>query len=56
MKKKSILSLLACLFIFSSCFELIEDLSLNKDGSGNLKVKLNLSASATKDKGSYGLG
>lgn len=51
MKKISILSLLACLFIFSSCFELIEDLSLNKDGSGNLKVKLNLSASATKIKG-----
>lgn len=51
MKNLSILSLLACLLMFSSCFELIEDLSLNKDGSGNLKVKLNLSASATKIKG-----
>ncbi|HZH87411.1 MAG TPA: hypothetical protein VFD77_08840 [Brumimicrobium sp.] len=32
----------------SSCFELIEDTTLNADGSGNYKLTLNLSASTTR--------
>lgn len=51
MKKLTWLTLFCSLFMLSSCFELLEDLSLNKDGSGDLKVKLNMSASAAKLKG-----
>ncbi|MDX1445439.1 hypothetical protein [Lishizhenia sp.] len=50
-KKLSLLALFSFLFLLTSCFELIEDLTLNKNGSGSLKVKLNMSASATKLKG-----
>lgn len=50
-KKLSLIALFSSLFILTSCFELIEDLTVNNDGSGNLKVKLNMSASATKLKG-----
>lgn len=36
------------LFGLSGCFELIEDTSLNSDGSGTYKLTVNLSASTTK--------
>ncbi|SFT64559.1 hypothetical protein SAMN05216474_1522 [Lishizhenia tianjinensis] len=50
-KRFSLVLLFSTLFVLTSCFEIIEDLTLNKDGSGSLKVKLNMSASATKLKG-----
>jgi hypothetical protein len=34
--------------IFQSCFELVEQVQLNKDGSGNFQVTLNLSQSKAK--------
>jgi len=40
--------LLPLIFIFSSCFELIEDTTFNKDGSGIYKVTLNMSSSQTR--------
>lgn len=36
------------LFIFSSCVEIIDDLSLNPDGSGDFKYTVNLSSSKVK--------
>ncbi|MEN9742972.1 MAG: hypothetical protein RLZZ65_777 [Bacteroidota bacterium] len=36
------------LFLFGSCIEISDDLTLNNDGSGNLKYKINLSASKVK--------
>lgn len=36
------------LFGLSSCFELIEDTTIHKDGSGEYKLTLNLSASQTR--------
>lgn len=36
------------LFLFSSCIEIWDDLTLNNDGSGNLKYKINLSESKIK--------
>lgn len=36
------------LFGLSGCFELIEDTTLNSDGSGSYKLTVNLSASTTK--------
>jgi hypothetical protein len=41
--------LLSCLPIFfSSCFEIIEELNLNADGSGSMVITINLSQSKTK--------
>lgn len=34
--------------LLTSCFEIIEDVTLNKDGSGQMKLTLNLSQSSTK--------
>src|SRR5690554_2837621 len=34
--------------VLSSCFELIEDITLNQKGSGQYKLTLNLSASTTR--------
>ncbi len=39
---------LAVLFSLSSCIEIIDDISLNDDGSGTLKYNINLSASKVK--------
>ena len=36
------------LFSLTGCFELIEDTTLNSDGSGSYKLTINLSASTTK--------
>lgn len=45
---RSKLPLLAFLFLpFSSCFEIIQEIDLEKDGSGHLEVVLNLSRSKT---------
>ena len=44
MNFKTIFSLLL-LFSFTSCFEIVEDISFKKDGSGVLKLILNLSQS-----------
>lgn len=50
---KKIKRLLYCaplVLLFSGCFELIEDLSFNEDGSGSYKLTLNLSASSMRVK------
>jgi hypothetical protein len=41
-------SLIFLLISFTSCFELIEQVFIKKDGSGNLQLTLNLSKSKTK--------
>lgn len=43
-----ILFLITLLFSLSGCFELIEDTTIHKDGSGEYKVTLNMSASQTR--------
>ncbi|MCK0132379.1 hypothetical protein MWU59_12780 [Flavobacteriaceae bacterium F08102] len=49
MIKKSIyICCLGLLLICSSCFEIIEEVSLNDDGSGHVNLTLNLSRSKTK--------
>ena len=40
--------LIFSLFLFSSCFEIVEDISLNNDGSGHVAITINLSQSKTK--------
>jgi hypothetical protein len=45
---KKILYLSLILFSFSSCIEIIDDLSLNSDGSGTFKYVVNLSSSKIK--------
>ena len=42
------LSLLLSLFLFTGCFEIIEEISLNDNGSGNISMTANLSRSKTK--------
>lgn len=42
------LALLCCLTLFTSCFEILEEIQLNADGSGNMLVTLNLSKSRSK--------
>lgn len=44
---KYILLILICLFL-TGCFEILEEVSLKEDGSGNFKITLNLSQSKTK--------
>lgn len=44
---KYILYLLVVLFV-SSCFEIVEQVKLNKDGTGDLKLIVNMSQSKTK--------
>lgn len=39
---------IALLFLFSSCIEIWDDLTLNNDGSGTLRYKINLSESKIK--------
>jgi len=47
-QKRLILCLSALCFLFSSCFEVVEDVSVKKDGSGTMKLILNFSQSKTK--------
>ncbi len=47
-KSKKIVFLFAILLLFSGCFEIIEEVELNEDGSGSLTYTLNLSQSKTK--------
>ncbi|MGB0932836.1 MAG: hypothetical protein ACPGU5_01045 [Lishizhenia sp.] len=48
MKKIRFLIGLIIVLVLSSCVEIIEDLTVHKDGSGVFKMTLNLSQSATK--------
>jgi hypothetical protein len=48
MKKTAYLALFSCLILFQSCFEIIEEVFLKNDGSGNFQLTLNLSKSKTK--------
>ncbi|MGG9970294.1 hypothetical protein ACQ33O_00755 [Ferruginibacter sp. SUN002] len=48
MKKVHLLILLIVSFTLQSCFELIEQVQLKKDGSGNFQLTLNMSKSKTK--------
>lgn len=45
---KSPFLVIAILFSLSSCIEIIDDISMNSDGSGTLKYNINLSASKVK--------
>ncbi|MCT4699977.1 hypothetical protein [Tenacibaculum haliotis] len=47
-KKRLLFSLLISLFLFTSCFEFVEEISFNKDGSGSATFTINLSKSKTK--------
>ena len=40
--------LLSCLCLLTSCFEIVEQVFVKNDGSGNLQIVLNLSKSKTK--------
>ncbi len=48
MKKTTYLLLFSCLIFFQSCFEIVEQVFLKKDGSGSLQFVINLSKSKTK--------
>jgi hypothetical protein len=48
MQKIFQLSLLAALVFFTSCFEIVEQVFVKADGSGNMQLTLNLSKSKTK--------
>ncbi|MEO6490856.1 MAG: hypothetical protein ABIO04_13010 [Ferruginibacter sp.] len=48
MKNIAYLALFSCLFLLQSCFEIIEQLSVNKVGSGNFQLVINMSKSRTK--------
>lgn len=48
MKLTAYLLLFSCLIVFQSCFEIIEQLFLKDDGSGNFQLVVNLSKSKTK--------
>ncbi len=48
MKNIQYLLLFSCLVIFQSCFEIIEQVFLKNDGSGNFQLVVNLSKSKTK--------
>jgi len=40
--------LICCCSLLTSCFDFIEDINLNANGSGSIKATLNLSKSSTK--------
>lgn len=42
------LFLFVCLFCLSSCIELLDDIKINSNGSGQFKYQINLSSSRTK--------
>ena len=48
MKITSFIGLLVTLLSFSSCIEIIDDISIKNDGSGTLKYTINLSSSKIK--------
>ncbi len=48
MRITAYLFLFTCLFVFQSCFEIIEQVFLKSDGSGNFQLVVNLSKSKTK--------
>lgn len=48
MKKIYFLPLFCLVFLFQSCFEVIEDIKVNDNGSGHFNFVLNLSQSKTK--------
>ena len=48
LKKRLLLLLSISFFLFTSCFEFIEEISFNKDGSGTAMLTINLSKSKTK--------
>ena len=48
MKKTTYLLLFSCTILLSSCFEIIEQVFIKNDGSGNFQLVLNLSKSKTK--------
>lgn len=48
MKKWIVLSLTLCSFVLTGCIEIIDDLTLNADGSGSFKYSINLSSSKVK--------
>lgn len=48
MKTYTYIILFSCLLLFQSCFEIVETVFLNTDGSGNFQLVLNLSKSKTK--------
>jgi hypothetical protein len=47
-KKILVIFFVPCLFIFQSCIEIIDDLTIHKDESGVLKYTINLSASKVR--------
>ncbi|CAM1358781.1 conserved exported hypothetical protein [Tenacibaculum sediminilitoris] len=47
-KKLLLLFSLISLFLFTSCFEFVEEVTFNKDGSGSAVLTINLSKSKTK--------
>ena len=48
MKIKVYLILLSCILLLQSCFEIIEQVFIKDDGSGNFELVLNMSKSKTK--------
>lgn len=48
MKSISVLILFSFVFLLCSCIEIVDDISLNEDGSGSLKYSVNLSSSKIK--------
>lgn len=48
MSRISCLCLLALMFVCQGCFDIIEQLTLKNDGSGNLEMVLNMSRSKTR--------
>ena len=48
MRRYSQLLLLSCLLLFQSCFEIIEQVTVKNDGSGNFQLVINMSKSKTK--------
>lgn len=48
MKKRLLIPILVIGVLFSSCVEIIDDISFNLDGSGTLKYSVNLSSSKVK--------
>lgn len=47
-KLRSVIILIFIPFIFSSCFEIIEEITMRADGSGDMTITINLSQSKTK--------
>lgn len=48
MKSLQLLVSFCCVFLLSSCVEIIDDLTINNDGSGTFKYNINLSSSKVK--------